>query len=90
MSGGDLEGEGAPARAVGEQPAPALLTKRRLWIALVGAALMALAGALAGTMVKPEGLAYPSMSGPRLRTSPVRAFTPASLSRERSPNPGLG
>lgn len=43
---------------------------------------MAFAGGLVGAAVGMDELAYPTLSGPRLRISPLAEVTSASLSRE--------
>ena len=70
-----------PARA-GERLSPAGRERRRLWIVLGGAIVMAVAGALAGAGARPDDLAYPIVRGPRLRVSPAAAVKPVSLYRE--------
>jgi hypothetical protein len=57
--------------------------RRRLWIVLVGAIVMAVAGALTASGVRLDDLVYPDLRGPRLRISPAGVVKPASLSRER-------
>ena len=67
---------------------PAQRERRRLWIVLGGAILMAVAGALAGAGVKLDDLAYPTLRGPRLRVSPAAEIKPVSRSREAPAAPG--
>ena len=72
----------AASVAARDQPAPAQCERRRLWIVLGGAIVMAAAGALAGARVGFDDIAYPDLRGPRLRVSPAVPVKPASLSRD--------
>lgn len=66
----------------GEQLTPTQRERRRLWIVLVGAIIMAAARALTGARVRLDDLVYPTLHGPRLRVSPAAMIKPTSLSRE--------
>ncbi|OYW98791.1 MAG: hypothetical protein B7Z12_19200 [Caulobacter vibrioides] len=57
----------------------------RVWVALAGAVLMALAGGLAGVAIGMDELAAPRVGGPRLRVSPQVQVTSGSLSRDAHP-----
>jgi hypothetical protein len=62
--------------------APTLRRGWRLWMALAGAIIMALAGAMAGQAIGMDELAAPRLNGPRLRVSPVAEVTSGSPSRD--------
>lgn len=77
-------GTAAAARAR-DQSTPAQSERRRLWIVLGGAIVMAAAGSLAGARFGLDDLAYPDLRGPRLRVSPAAADGAVSLSRDGRP-----
>jgi hypothetical protein len=76
------------AARAGDQLTPGQRERRRLWIVLVGAIIMAVAGALLGAGVRLDDLVYPDLRGPRLRVSPAAALNPSTLSRESPPPAG--
>lgn len=80
--GDRARGARASARADRDQHASIPWAGRDIWIVLAGAIVMAFAGGLVGAAVGMDELAYPTLSGPRLRISPLAEVTSASLSRE--------